>query len=255
NTFTSRMFTPVLVVLSFASLLAAAPGDQRIIGGHDTPIEKVPWQVSLQLKGKHFCGGSIYNESYIITAAHCVDEYSAKYYMVRAGSSKHNSGGVLVQVAGIKYHEEFNRWSGENDVAVIRLENPLPIGDNIKPIRLAEEDPVEGSPALNTGWGVTYMGTNVTLHPENLQGVNIRIETKRNCKLVCVASWVLNDDDICAGVKGHAICYADSGGPLVVYNKLVGITSRTCEKKCSGPGLFASVAKFRGWIFNALNEV
>ncbi|XP_017097742.2 trypsin delta-like [Drosophila bipectinata] len=144
------MFTQVLVLLSFASFLAATPGAQRIIGGEDISIEKVPRQVSLQLGGKHICGGSIYNESYIITAAHCV-EYPAEYYMVRAGSSKHNSGGVLVQVAGIKYHENFIRWSTENDVAVIRLEAPLPIGDNIKPIRLAEEDPFEGSPALNTG--------------------------------------------------------------------------------------------------------
>ena len=34
---------------------------------------KLVFQVSLQILGQHFCGGSIYNEKAIITAAHCCE--------------------------------------------------------------------------------------------------------------------------------------------------------------------------------------
>lgn len=55
----------------------------RIVGGEQTPISDIPWQVSIQLVQlkrkrvgedlKHFCGGSIINSNWIITAAHCFD--------------------------------------------------------------------------------------------------------------------------------------------------------------------------------------
>ncbi|EDV31306.1 uncharacterized protein Dana_GF15290 [Drosophila ananassae] len=247
------MYTLVLVLLSFTALLAASPGSQRIIGGQDVQIEKVPWQVSLQVDGQHFCGGSIYNESFIVTAAHCVDKYPAENLAIRAGSSYKNNGGVLVQVAATKFHEKYNKRRGENDVAVIRLANPLPIGDNIQPITLAEEEPAEGSPALSTGWGATRIGIFGGRYPDKLQGVNIKIENRQKCKWTSL--WSMLDDDLCAGVVGHAHCFGDSGGPLVVEKTLVGISSRTGNAFCLSPGYYVSVAKFRPWILKAFIEV
>ncbi|XP_043067483.1 trypsin alpha-4 [Drosophila bipectinata] len=246
------MFTSVLILLSFASLLAATPGDQRIIGGENISIEKVPWQVSLQVNGQHFCGGAIYNESFIITAAHCVEKFVAENLKIRAGSSNSNSGGVLVQAAGLKFHEKYTKSRKENDVAVIRLKNPLSIGYNIQPIPLAEEDPAEGSPALSTGWGAVRWGLFGWHYPISLQGVNIQIENRRRCQRIF---WNMLKDDICAGVVGRAHCFGDSGGPLVVGEKLVGISSRTGNSFCLSPGFYVSVAKFRSWILKAFNEV
>ncbi|KAH8325941.1 hypothetical protein KR067_010480, partial [Drosophila pandora] len=256
-TFTLRMFTLVLVLLSFAALLAATPGAQRIIGGQDTPIEKVPWQVSFQIDGEHNCGGSIYNEFLIITAAHCIESHLGKNFTIRAGSSKWNRGGVLVQVAAFKFHEKYTASRlGEYDVAVMRLATPLPIRDNIQPIPLADEDPAEGSPALSTGWGATDpfydSSTDKCYGPPsiNLRGINIRVENKQECFLT--ASQL--KQNICAGVTGRSICFSDSGGPLVVDKKLVGIAS-IGDKCCTIPGAYASVAKFHSWILNALKEV
>ena len=47
--------------------------DGRIVGGVDTTIEEIPYQISLQYWGSHACGGAILNENTILTAAHCFD--------------------------------------------------------------------------------------------------------------------------------------------------------------------------------------
>jgi secreted trypsin-like serine protease len=59
-------------------------GQSRIVGGETSPIN-YPYQVSLQMESRggagffffqqrsnysHFCGGSVLNENYIVTAAH-----------------------------------------------------------------------------------------------------------------------------------------------------------------------------------------
>ena len=56
--------------------------DARIIGGYNAKINEIPWQVSIQepmppvlgvsLGWVHFCGGSILNKKWILTASHCV---------------------------------------------------------------------------------------------------------------------------------------------------------------------------------------
>ena len=47
----------------------------KIIGGSYANEGQFPYQVSLRtLPNRHFCGGSIINEEYILTAGHCLDE-------------------------------------------------------------------------------------------------------------------------------------------------------------------------------------
>lgn len=56
----------------FATWSEAVPLD-RIVGGIDANVGQFPYQVSLQRKdGSHFCGGSILNKNFVLTAAHCV---------------------------------------------------------------------------------------------------------------------------------------------------------------------------------------
>lgn len=52
----------------------------KIIGGVDTDISEVPYQVALETKGDQYCGGVIIAKNWILTAAHCVDEYDNNFH-------------------------------------------------------------------------------------------------------------------------------------------------------------------------------
>jgi trypsin len=42
------------------------------VNGTDAPQGKYPFVVSLQWLGDHGCGGTILNENWVLTAAHCM---------------------------------------------------------------------------------------------------------------------------------------------------------------------------------------
>ena len=68
----------------------------EIVGGHKAP-SPIPWQVSVQKGGSHFCGGTILDTYTILSAAHCFDAYEGALdgFSIRAGSIKWSSGGQV----------------------------------------------------------------------------------------------------------------------------------------------------------------
>ncbi|EDO44206.1 predicted protein [Nematostella vectensis] len=48
------------------------PSGARVIGGEDAAPHSWPWQISLRVRGKHMCGGTLISPDWVITAGHCV---------------------------------------------------------------------------------------------------------------------------------------------------------------------------------------
>lgn len=122
--------------------------DNRIMGGRPVSINQYPYHVSVQLNGRNICGGSIVSVTVIVTAAHCfetiayvlmrnilkIDQniiftselpYRPSLYSVRAGTSFHASGGVVIPAKTVTKHPDYNTVSVEYDVAVIVLKQNL----------------------------------------------------------------------------------------------------------------------------------
>lgn len=55
-----------------------SPPGSRIIAGELAQPGQLPWQVGVYYRradgGLYFCGGSLINERYVVTAAHCAVE-------------------------------------------------------------------------------------------------------------------------------------------------------------------------------------
>lgn len=54
----------------FVCILGAAPLDDKIVGGYRCEAHSQPWQATLNI-GYHYCGGSLINDQWVISAAHC----------------------------------------------------------------------------------------------------------------------------------------------------------------------------------------
>jgi len=58
------------------SVCGQAPFNNKIVGGQDATAGSWPWQVSIQSdSGGHFCGGSLINKDWVLSAAHCFQRY------------------------------------------------------------------------------------------------------------------------------------------------------------------------------------
>jgi len=63
-----------LLAVSICAFTAASPSN-RIIGGVPAAVGEFPYVITLQYDGSHICGGIIYNEQWILTAAKCLNRY------------------------------------------------------------------------------------------------------------------------------------------------------------------------------------
>ncbi|XP_053671977.1 trypsin alpha-4-like [Anopheles nili] len=217
-----------VICLVLASCVSAVPRrlGARVVGGSDTTIEDHPHLVSLRRLHKHSCGGAILNTNTILTAAHCVDysDLEPSDYEVRAGSTLRNEGGQLVVVSQIHTHPDYNDWTLEWDIAVLKLASPLQLGTGVQAIDLPLRtfSVAENTGVSLAGWGALYYQGPSTNH---LQHVTLPIVSNSRCGIAYQNFAPILPFHICAGSKGMDACQGDSGGPLVYQNQVIGIVS------------------------------
>ena len=96
-------------------------GQIDIVGGEDANIADYPWQVGLVESSDQwitaFCGGSIIDNYWILTAAHCLDDGIEGTLYVNAGSSVYYANnGSSYSVDEIIIHPDFNSNTLNNDI-------------------------------------------------------------------------------------------------------------------------------------------
>ena len=62
---------------------------RRVASGMTSAPGARPWAASIRLKGDqrtfHYCGAVILSEFYVLTVAHCMEDYARSVYRVRVG--------------------------------------------------------------------------------------------------------------------------------------------------------------------------
>lgn len=143
----------------------------KIVGGELAISHSWSWAVSLRLLDAHFCGGTILNEWFIITAAHClIRRMSALPNITVCTGIDHLSDicSQSIAVVNVTNHHAFNNRTMENDIALLRLATPLNFSDPfIARICLPNathslDYPETGTAVITVGWGSTQIGGTAT---------------------------------------------------------------------------------------------
>ncbi|XP_023238610.1 chymotrypsin-like elastase family member 2A [Centruroides sculpturatus] len=233
----------------------------RIVGGSSSSPGDWPWQIQIsgQFRHKTKCGGTIINENWILTAAHCLEDVSTpEFYVIWLGKfdvSKREDGAILRNISKYVVHPDFNIDTMKNDIALLKLSKPIDFEGNhshITPICLADENfTVDNRFCVATGWGSLYPegeGSNL------LQVVSLPIIEQETCKKLFARYYlIVTSGMICAGRGGIGVCNGDSGGPLQCKKNgkwyQVGITSWGVGCAVPDvPDVFARVSHYLSWI-------
>lgn len=249
-----------------------------IVSGVDAVEGSQPWMAALGVVNPKddivdfLCGGSLLSESAVLTSAHCIGDLGSNPVVLLGQTDLSKGGGVERGVQSISIHPKWANLTGwpEYDLAILHLNKPVGISDNIMPICLPEqyfgiqERSLKPRYGVISGWGRLYSGGP---RVSELQTAVVDILEDVDCQAAYPHIFNRTDHptDLLCG-KGRELegrdrsglvtdsCQGDSGGPLVVEKQdfnwsLVGVVAGGvgCGAK-QYPGIYVKVEQHLEWI-------
>ncbi|KAM3872970.1 trypsin-1 [Diretmus argenteus] len=225
--------------LVFVLLIGAAfaTEEDKIVGGYECAPYSQPHQVSLN-SGYHFCGGSLVNENWVVSAAHC---YKSR---VEVRMGEHNirvteGHEQFISSSRVIRHPKYSSYNINNDFMLIKLSKPATLNAYVQPVALPTRCAPDGTMCKVTGWGNTMSST---ADKNKLQCLDIPILSHADCNNAYPG--MITNTMFCAGYLegGKDSCQGDSGGPFVCNGELQGVVSwgYGCAEK-NHPGVYAKV--------------
>ncbi|XP_070208669.1 transmembrane protease serine 2-like isoform X2 [Littorina saxatilis] len=206
-----------------------------VAGGQIVPPGKWPWVVSLVYLGKAICGGTLLDNRWVLTAAHCITQAATGYdltatpfYFDVIVGSTHKLGQSAtgspyrIRVDQVVLHPNLTQTSygvADWDIALIRMSVTVTFTDFIQPLCLPHKG--QGLPVTSlcylAGWGL--MSHQQVMPPEELRDTRMQLWSDARCATNTLPgeSTVNTNSTLCgAFVFGRpAPCQGDSGGPLM----------------------------------------
>ncbi|XP_068180361.1 trypsin I-P1-like [Antennarius striatus] len=221
----------------------------RIIGGQEVEPYSIKYQVSLFSNYGHYCGGTLVDERWVVSAAHCWRPKHLIWVVLSEHNIKKREGfEQIFRVSKIIVKRFYNYVTYNNDIMLIKLNRPAHLNDKVQPVSL----PDATTPALShnttctvSGWGVTHrFGFYLS---SVLRAVDVKIIPLCGYHY----PWRITKNMLCAGSRwgGKDSCQGDSGGPLVCQGKLEGLVSWGIS--CAHPffpGVYTKVRNYIYWI-------
>ncbi|RXM96888.1 Acrosin [Acipenser ruthenus] len=195
---------------------------EKMEGGLQAKVGAWPWQVSL-LKTSDlelFCGGSILNKYWVITAAHCFKPRNIEEPgTIKVGLGVHQldkpkEWTVYKSPKNIFVDERFDPTKGKHDIAMLQMREPMEFGDYVRPVCFPDNStfaPEEWVSCHVTGW--RFVNGGKAEEPRVLRQAPTRLIPSKTCNQSDWYNGTVDEGNFCAGWAGR--CQGDGGGPLV----------------------------------------
>ncbi|MCI5048611.1 MAG: serine protease [Aquisalinus sp.] len=229
-------------------------------------FEDASWMVNISDGTFAVCGGVLINKDMVLTAAHCFDKLLEEKITVRTADEQGRAYGQSKRTVGKpQIHPDYDPASGQHDLALLLLENPMDIDYNIRDLIILPPSQKDlwaepGDCAKVMGWGRRDENK-----PESqtLLATNIPIWSNQDCEGLFEQGRI-SENTLCAGYSHgeYDSCQGDSGGPLLVAadwgDWLIGIVSsgRGCGRE-DAPGIYSRLSDedTYNWIFATTQEM
>jgi len=252
---------------------------RRVVGGVATEVNEYPWMALLRRRftssSSFFCGGSLINSQWVMTAAHCFfPGLTTEELEVRLGEHDRFSEGETTisktyRVVMMIKHPGYNDPTSENDMGLVKLATPADISIYTPACLPATGSDFTGQTTTLAGWGRTDASRRpsdlevrgskqLAASLQELTGLVVVSDERCGAAIATVPGYTeesVTQDMLCAGgEEGKDGCQGDSGGPLMWESsqeqyQVIGVVSWGIGCARAGlPGVYAEVARFREWI-------
>ncbi|XDV40248.1 hypothetical protein PO909_009369 [Leuciscus waleckii] len=236
------------IMFALLAVAVACCTGKLIIGGYECLPHSQPWQVYLTYDGERWCGASVINERWIVSAAHCEIEASRlTAHLGKHDVSIEEDTEQRIGAEKVIPHPGYNDFTFDNDFMLIKLKEPAIFNQYVQPISLATSCSSAGEQCLVSGWGNQII-TGVD-YASKLQCLNLPVLSTAQCEGAYGSK--ITENMFCAGFMegGKDSCQGDSGGPLVCNGELRGVVSwgYGCAQR-DYPGVYAEVCRYTDWV-------
>lgn len=129
-----------------------------------------------------------------------------RYLQVRIGSANRTSGGIFRSIRRAIIHENYNRTTTDNDIAILVLSSPILYTCRTSPVALPGHGQEVGvnQTVIVSGWGTQQPGAPNL--PEILHSVAVDIVDQEACRLAYARNETteterITDNMLCAGIE------------------------------------------------------
>jgi len=249
------------VVAGIAAVFAATAGQAvatppagsddvspMVVGGTPADPGEYPWMVRLSMG----CGGAMYTQQIVLTAAHCVGGTGADTSITATVGvvDLQDPAAVEVQSTYVYQSPGYGNPSGD-DWALIKLASPV----DLPTLNVAADASYDNGTFTLIGWGAASEGG-----PQEQNLLEAEVPFIDDAQCGSAYTELVPEEEICAGDwdnGGIDTCQGDSGGPMVRRDDAgewvqVGIVSwgYGCARPLN-PGVYTQTSTFSTAIADA----